>query len=148
VSFSRHRIEAANGAHDVALPKGHYASVTSTEGTMKTTTSDEFTLAETIDHLHRRGFTGHFGVIADGLREFGTGATFRADEVRICDCFRLEEAPDPSDIAVVYAIESRTGVRGTLVDAFGVYSNPAISEFVARVAIGRTPVSRDRARAA
>jgi hypothetical protein len=115
---------------------------------MKTTTSDELTLAETINHLNRRGFTGHFGVIADGLREFGTGVTFRADEVRMCDCFRFEEASDPSDIAVVYAIESRTGVRGTLVDAVGVYSNPAISEFVARVAIGSTAMSRNRARAA
>jgi hypothetical protein len=115
---------------------------------MKTATSDELTLAATIDHLNRRGFTGHFGVITDGLREFGTGVTFRADEVRICDCFRFEEASDPSDIAVVYAIESRTGVRGTLVDAFGLYSNPAISEFVARVAIERTAVSGDRARAA
>ena len=108
-----------------------------------TTTFSEHTLAETIDHLDRRGFTGHFGVIADGLREFVTGATFRADELRICDCFRFEEVSDPADMAIVYAIESRTGVRGTLVDACGVYSNPAVSEFMARVAM-----SRDRARAA
>src|SRR5215813_4446435 len=115
---------------------------------MKTTTSDELTLAETLDHLNRRGFTGHFGVMADGLREFGTGATFRATELRICDCFRFEGISDPGDMAIVYAIESRTGVRGTLVDACGVYSNPAISEFMARVAFGPTAISRDRARAA
>jgi len=115
---------------------------------MMTTTFSEFTLAEALDDLDRRGFTGHFGVLADGLREFGTGVTFRADELRICDCFRFEGISDPGDMAIVYAIESRTGVRGTLVDACGVYSNPAISEFMARVAFGPTAISRDRARAA
>ena len=115
---------------------------------MKTTTSDELTLAATIDHLNRLGFTGHFGVIADGLREFGTGATFRVAELRICDCYRFEGLSDPGDMAIVYAIESRTGVRGTLVDACGVYSNPAISEFMARVAAGHTAVSHEHVRAA
>ena len=115
---------------------------------MTTTTFSEHTLAETIDHLNRRGFIGHFGVIADELREFGTGVTFRADELRICDCFRFEGVSDPADMAIVYAIESLTGVRGTLVDACGVYSNPAVSEFMARVAIRLSAMSRDRSRAA
>jgi hypothetical protein len=115
---------------------------------MKTTTSDELTLAATIDHLNRLGFTGHFGVIADGLREFGTGVTFRAAELRICDCYRFEGLSDPGDMAIVYAIESRTGVRGTLVDACGVYSNPAISEFMARVAAEQAAVSHEHVRAA
>jgi len=115
---------------------------------MMTTAFSELTLAETIDHLDRRGFTGHFGVIADGLREFGSGVTFRADELWICDCFRFEGISDPGDMAIVYAIESRTGVRGTLVDGCGVYSNPAISEFMAGVAMGPPAGSRDRARAA
>ena len=48
-------------------------------------------------------------------------------------------------MAIVYTIETRTGVRGTLVDACGVYSNPAINEFVARVAIGPAAMSRDHA---
>jgi len=113
-----------------------------------TTTFSELTLAETIDHLNRRGFTGHFAVIADGLRELGTGVTFRADELRICDCFRFDPLSDPGDMAIVYTIETRTGVRGTLVDACGVYSTPAISEFMARVASVPIAACRDRARAA
>ncbi len=115
---------------------------------MKTTRFDEPTLHETIDRLNRQGFTGHFGVIAGRLRELGTGVTFRADELRICDCVRFEGVSDPGEMAILYAIESRTGVCGTLVDAFGVYSDPAISEFIARVASGRTAISPDRAVAA
>jgi len=38
-------------------------------------------------------------------------------------------------MAIVYAIESLGGVRGTLADAYGVYANPMVSAFVANVAI-------------
>jgi hypothetical protein len=103
---------------------------------MKTPRFEEPALGETIDHLNRQAFTAHFAVIGDRLRELGTGVTFRADELWIRACFRFEGVSDPGDMAVVYAIESLTGVRGTLVDAFGVYSNPVIGEFVARVPIG------------
>lgn len=115
---------------------------------MNTKTSDELTVNETIDDLNRRGFTGHFGVTADGLREFGTGVTFRATELWICECFRFERDSDPGEMAIVYAIETETGVRGTLIDAFGIYSDPAISEFMSRVATGQAAESRDHVRAA
>ena len=113
-----------------------------------TTTFSEHTLAETIDHLNRRGFTGHFGVTPNGLRELGTGVIFRAEELQLCDCVRFEGVSDPGDMAIVYTIESRTGVRGTLVDACGIYANPAVSEFMARVATALAAMPRDRARAA
>jgi hypothetical protein len=115
---------------------------------MKTTTFDDSTLHETIDRLHRQGFTGHFSVVADRLRELSTGVVFRADELRVCGCFRFEGASDPAEMAILYAIESQTGVRGTLVDACGVYSSPAISEFMARVATGGSATSSERAVAA
>ena len=115
---------------------------------MNTKRPAELTLDETIDDLNRRGFTGHFGITADGLREFVTGVTFRATELRICECFRLERDSDPSEMAVVYAIETETGVRGTLIDALGVYSDPAIGEFITRVANGQTAESRGHVRAA
>ena len=115
------------------------------------TTADGPTLNETLDDLNRRGFTGHFGITADGVREFGTGMTFRPAALRICECFRFEADSDPGETAIVYAIEAveaETGVRGTLVDGFGLYANPAISELIRRVTIGQTAESRGRVRAA
>jgi hypothetical protein len=38
-------------------------------------------------------------------------------------------------MAIVYAIEGQGGVRGTLVDAFGAYSDPAVSAFLSGVPI-------------
>jgi hypothetical protein len=42
---------------------------------------------------------------------------------------------DPDDMAIVYAIESGSGVRGTLVDAFGVYASPAVADVLARIPV-------------
>jgi len=38
-------------------------------------------------------------------------------------------------MAIVYAIESTDGARGSLVDAFGAYSNPLVSAFLHDVPI-------------
>jgi hypothetical protein len=115
---------------------------------METVMVRERTLTHTMKHLHRQGFTGHFGVDAGRLREFNSGTTFIADEVHVCGHFRFEGLSDPGDMAIVYAIESRTGIRGTLVDAFGVYADPAISEFMALVARNKVGLDHHGARAA
>ena len=91
------------------------------------------TLAAAIDDLTRRGFVEQFEIAGDRLRALPSGATFSADELRIREHHRFEGVSDPDDMAVVYAIESRTGVRGTLADAFGVYSDPRVSAFLRTV---------------
>lgn len=93
------------------------------------------TLAGTIDDLARSGFVEHFGVSGDALRSFDTGRSFSASEVVIREYHRFEGVSDPDDMVIVYAIEGQGGARGTLVDAFGVYSDPAVSAFLDGVPI-------------
>jgi hypothetical protein len=95
----------------------------------------EATLAGTLDDLARRGFTEPFRVAGGGLRAAEGGKTYRADELTIREFHRFEGISDPDDMSIVYAIESRDGTRGTLVDAFGVYSNPAVSAVLEGVPI-------------
>ena len=83
------------------------------------------TLAEALDGLTRRGFSEHFRVADGGLQALGTGARFRPDDLVIREFHRFEGMSDPDDMAIVYAIEGKGGIRGTLADAFGVYSDPA-----------------------
>jgi hypothetical protein len=89
-----------------------------------------------IDCLRREGFTEDFSVKSDGLHA-GGGKVFRADEVVIRKLARFEGVSDPDDMAVVYGIESTDGTRGTLVDAFGVYSSPVVGDFVDAVRMTR-----------
>ncbi|MDZ4756676.1 MAG: hypothetical protein SGJ10_00875 [Bacteroidota bacterium] len=45
------------------------------------------------------------------------------DDFEIVDVYRYEGDSDPADEAVVYAIESKTGVKGILVTGYGIYSD-------------------------
>jgi len=91
------------------------------------------TLSEAMENLARRGFIEHFGVRGDQLRGFESGKTFRPQDVIIREYERFEGVSDPDDMAILYALESSSGIHGTLVDAFGVYANPAISTYLRRV---------------
>jgi hypothetical protein len=93
-----------------------------------------------LDELARRGFSDGFRVVDGNLRVLTTGKLLRPDDLVIREVYRFEGVSD--DMAIVYAIESTTGVRGTLIDAFGVYADPGMATVLAAVPIrqhtGRT----------
>ena len=93
------------------------------------------TLTRAIESLARAGFAEHFGIAGDDLRSFTSGRRYRASEVVIREFHRFEGVSDPDDMCIVYAIEAQGGARGTLVDAFGVYSDPVVSAFLEKVPI-------------
>ncbi len=80
-----------------------------------------------MDGLTRRGFSDTLRVVDGRLRAVDRGEVLRTEELTICEFYRFEGVSDPDDMAIVYAIASTGGVRGTLADAFGVYSDPATS---------------------
>jgi hypothetical protein len=92
------------------------------------------TLARVLEDLQARGFAEHFRVLdATRLRAIGAGSTFAPSQVSIPEYHRFEGVSDPDDMSILCAIETRSGVRGTLVDAFGVYSDPAVGAFLHEV---------------
>jgi hypothetical protein len=97
------------------------------------------TLAGALEDLRQRGYARQFAVAGDRLRDLADGQTFTAEDLRIREYHRFEGVSDPDDMSIVYAIESRSGARGTLVDAFGAYSDPAVSAFLEAVPIQGTP---------
>jgi len=105
------------------------------------------TLAGTMDELARRGYTEHFILVNGKLRAADSGKVFPADEVMISEYHRFEGVSDPDDMAILYALETRSGLRGTLADAFGVYADPMVGAFMKEVVSGsrqRPGVSRGR----
>ena len=93
------------------------------------------TLAGVMDDLSRRGFTEQFKVVGDRLRALESGKAFAGDQVMISEYHRFEGVSDPDDLSILYAIETRSGLRGTLADAFGVYADPGVSDFMRKVAL-------------
>ena len=106
---------------------------------MEETSKREETLARVVDELNRRGYTEHFKAIDGGLQALGSGARFGPKDLTIRGYYRFEGTSDPDDMAIAYAIETRSGVRGILVDAFGVYADPTTSAVLKDVPIlGKT----------
>ena len=62
--------------------------------------------ATTLDELAQRGFTDGFRVVHNGLEVLRTGKLLRPEDLVIREVHRFE------------------GVRGTFIDAFGVYGDP------------------------
>jgi hypothetical protein len=75
------------------------------------------TVSEAINKLRLEGFVTDFNlqetwIVCDKQR-------FEADELEIVDVYRYEGDTDPSDEATVYALESKSGVKGILVTGYG-----------------------------
>jgi len=97
--------------------------------------SGYLTVACAVDDLTRRGFTEDFRVVDGRLRAIRVGETVRPEDLVIREYHRFEGVSDPDDMAIVYGVEARNGLRGTVVDAFGVYSDPALGALMAHVPI-------------
>ncbi|HEU5322370.1 MAG TPA: phosphoribosylpyrophosphate synthetase [Methylomirabilota bacterium] len=93
------------------------------------------TLTEVLDDLARRGFTEHFTARDGWLRGVESGTLFAAADVVVAEHHRFEGVSDPDDMSILYALETRGGISGTLVDAFGVYSDPLVSAFMRHVRV-------------
>jgi len=53
--------------------------------------------------------------------------------VRVTNFYRFEGITDPADMAVLYLIETADGAKGTLVDAYGTYSDPEVAKLICAI---------------
>jgi len=89
------------------------------------------TVSQAVNGLKERGYTLDFNLKSNSLE--CQGQKFDAKEFEIKEFYRFEGTSDPADEAIVYAIESRSGIKGVLVNAFGVYSEPLSDEMVRKL---------------
>lgn len=93
------------------------------------------TLSQTVNGLKADGYTVDFNVRHDCLVCDTTGAELKPEEFQIDKVYRFEGPSDPADEAVVYAISSpQTGLKGTLVDGYGISSDPRSAAMVEKLA--------------
>lgn len=91
------------------------------------------TLSECMELAASRGYTAEFGVGPKGLTMAGSENYFNPDQVHIHNFYRFEGASNPDDMSILYLIETSDGKRGTLVDAYGAYSDSLINDFIRKV---------------
>ncbi len=83
------------------------------------------TVTEAINGLKARGFGLDFNLLENCL--VCNDEKFNVDDFEIVETYRFEGDTDPSDEAIVYAIESKYGFKGILVNGYGI-SASAMSE--------------------
>jgi hypothetical protein len=97
------------------------------------------TLTDALKSLHERGFTDTFIAREDGLHAKHSGRMITPADVTIVEYHRFEGETNPDDMSVVYAIECSNGLKGTIIDAYGAYANPLLSDFLRNVPIKNGP---------
>lgn len=105
-------------------------------------TEDMRTLASCVNKLVLDGYTGNFKITEKGLLSLENEKNYKPDQVHIVNFFRFEGASDPADNSILYAIELSDGIKGTLTDAYGPYSDHNVEKFVKQVEdIAKKPVN-------
>jgi hypothetical protein len=91
------------------------------------------TLTEALDGLRQEGFTQDYNLKHDHLHCQPDDIELRPADFDIVDVYRFEGMTDPGDEAVLYAIEAKNGNKGTLVDAYGAYSESVSPEMAEKL---------------
>lgn len=91
------------------------------------------TLTECLNLLKKQGFDKDFLVVENGVKISNSEEIFRPEEVKIKNFYRFEGESDPGDMSILYAIETNSGIKGTLVDAYGPYASKKVTDFIVQV---------------
>ncbi|HKB86143.1 MAG TPA: hypothetical protein VKD08_08250 [Ignavibacteriaceae bacterium] len=96
------------------------------------------TLSQVIEILSKKGFKEDFGMTKDGFTARNSGEVLIPENIKIIKTYRFEGESNPDDMSILYAMETNSGVKGILVDAYGTYAGnepEKLSEFLKKVKI-------------
>src|SRR5450432_2618211 len=97
------------------------------------------TVVAALNGLKKRGYTTDFNLAFDKLICHETKICLDPDEFEITEVYRFEGETNPSDEAVVYAVESKSkNMKGVMVNAYGVYADPISDDMIKKLSMHRT----------
>tara|TARA_R110002049_G_scaffold125135_2_gene280766 strand:- start:4222 stop:4515 length:294 start_codon:yes stop_codon:yes gene_type:complete len=80
------------------------------------------TLSEAITDLQQRGYTYDFNLKPTCLECASLKLEIHPEDFEVVEMYRFEGMSSTDDNSILYAISSQNGIKGTLVDAYGVYA--------------------------
>ena len=92
-------------------------------------------LSSMLNHLTSLGYESQFQVSDQGLYSTKSEKTYKSNEIEVVRYFRFEGESNPDDNEILYAILTKDGEKGTLVDAYGIYNDAKITNFMKTVEI-------------
>lgn len=95
------------------------------------------TLSEVLNQLKDRGYTTDFNLRANCLVCHGNSLEIHPGDFKVDKYYRFEGESNPDDEAIVYAISSaKHNIKGTLVNGYGISSDPLTDEMVSALSSG------------
>jgi hypothetical protein len=100
-------------------------------------------LEKCVKKLEEKGYTEQFRVEKKILQSLtDKKKKYKPKDVKAVNFYRFEGASNPDDMSILYAIETVDGTKGTLIDAYGVYSDDDTGVFMQDVDINKKVSSR------
>jgi len=93
------------------------------------------TVSEAINGLKKRGYGVDFNLDENCI--VCHADKFDVKDFEIVEVYRFEGDSDPSDEAVVYAIESVNGIKGVLVSGYGISAEGMSADMAKKLAVNR-----------
>ena len=91
------------------------------------------TVSEAVNGLKKRGFSLDFNLEENCL--VCNNSKLNVDDFEIVEVHRFEGNSDPADEAVVYAIESKAGMKGVLVNGYGISADTLSSDMAKKLSV-------------
>lgn len=91
------------------------------------------TLLEAINGLAEKGYTHNFEINSEGFLHEINGGDFHHNEVILNEFHRFEGMNSPSDSSILYVLETKEGLKGTVVDAYGADGSETVSNFIWKI---------------
>lgn len=92
-------------------------------------------LLEAVNGLRSRGYDYDFNYKNSCLFCDKISEEFKAEDLKITEYYRFEGMSDPEDNSIIYAIESKDGHRGIMIDAYGAYSDEHKTAFISNIEV-------------
>jgi len=93
------------------------------------------TLSQAITALKREGYDQDFNLHPEWIECPALNAKLKPDEFHVDAVHRFEGMTSPDDSSVLYAIASKAGVKGLLVDAYGAYAESISQAMIEKLTI-------------
>lgn len=94
---------------------------------------DYSSLSEAINGLKKEGYTEDFNISENCIECSALSLKLFPEDFVIDKFFRFEGQSNPDDSSIIYAISAANGVKGILVDAFGIYSEAMTPDLIAKL---------------
>jgi hypothetical protein len=88
------------------------------------------TLNACLDKMVEQGYTENFKAASGGLQSLDSNKVYSPRDIKVVNFYRFEGISNPDDNSILYVIETSDGKKGTLIDAYGAYADPAVAKLI------------------